>query len=148
MPPQSQLRGLPRVEQVSRSTQLDLPPSKPDTASGLLGSRAETLLNSLQLVHKTSAADSYGTYVGEGFPPVLAKLAFIEMGKLLSEFWLIPKEEDGNAKLEGGRRQSSMYYLYIIGFVISMISNSTTTTCRYRNYRNVFTSCQACDLLA
>ena len=103
MPPQSQLQGLPRMEQVSRPAQLDLPPSKPDTANGLLGNGAETLLSSLPLgtLHKTSAADSHDTYVGEGFPPVPAKLAskichgdFIEMGELLSEFWSIPKEEN------------------------------------------------------
>ena len=55
---------------------------------------------------------SHGTYVGEDFPPVPAKLAskschgdFIEMhmGEFLSEFWSIPKEEDGNAKFDGGR---------------------------------------------
>ena len=41
-----------------------------------------------------------GAYVGDGMPPVPAKLAakiwrweFVEMGELLPEFWAGPKEE-------------------------------------------------------
>jgi len=59
--------------------------------------------------------DRQGAYIGEGFPPVPAKLAskirqgdFIEMGELLSEFWLPQKEEDGNPKLDGDRHHSRL----------------------------------------
>ena len=45
--------------------------------------------------------DTRGVYVGEGFPPVPAKLAakirqgdFIRMGELLSKFWSMPKDDD------------------------------------------------------
>lgn len=53
--------------------------------------------------------------MGEGFPPIPAKLAskicqgdFIEMGELLSEFWSTPREDDGTLRTEGGRCRSHL----------------------------------------
>ena len=48
-----------------------------------------------------------GVYVGEGLPPMPAKLAatirrgdFVDMGELLSEFWTPSREDDPQAKAE------------------------------------------------
>ncbi len=54
-----------------------------------------------------------GGYVGDGMPPVPAKLVnkirrweFIEMGELLPEFWVGPKEAEGDVGKEKRGRQS------------------------------------------
>lgn len=57
-------------------------------------------------------APAKGVYIGDGLPPVPAKIAakirrgeYIEMGEMLPEFWALPKDEDPDGKREGkGRR--------------------------------------------
>ena len=77
------------------------------------GSRTQPLLNPLPLgsADKTVVIDgSHGAYVGDGFPPVPAKVAakvrqgdFVEMGELLSEFLSTLRKDNGGTKPDGGR---------------------------------------------
>ncbi len=60
-----------------------------------------------------SRVPTAGAYVGNGMPPVPAKLVnkirtleFIEMGELLPEFWVGPKEAEGDVGKEKRGRQS------------------------------------------
>ena len=89
-------------------------PSNPVEASGLLGTGTKPpprslLLETLSGTPVKPAAktivDTYGAYMGEGFPPVLASKVrqgdFIEMGELLSEFWSTPREEEDTPRTEG-----------------------------------------------
>ena len=61
--------------------------------------------NLLPQANTTLTLPSEGVYVGDGLPPVPPKLAtkirrgdFVEMGKLLPEFWSSWKEEDGESR--------------------------------------------------
>ena len=83
----------------------------------VLGVDLNPLLNSLPSgsADKLVVIDgSHGAYVGEGFPPVPAKVAAkirqgdFEIGELLSEFWSIPREDDGGTKPDGGRHRSHL----------------------------------------
>jgi len=108
MPPQSQLQGSPQVELPPTSAQRDPSdkfPSKQVEVCSALG-KGEDLV---------PTPGQSGCICWGRFPPVPAKLAskiwqgdFIEMGKLLSKFWLSQKEEDGNPKLDGGRCRSRL----------------------------------------
>ena len=56
---------------------------------------------------------SGGVYVGDGLPPVPAKLAakirrgeFVEMGELLPEFWSAPRDKDSDSKRDNKVRHS------------------------------------------
>ncbi len=60
-----------------------------------------------------SRVPTAGAYVGDGMPPVPAKLVnkirrweFIEMGELLPEFWVGPKKAEGDVGKEKRGRQS------------------------------------------
>ena len=62
---------------------------------------ANSLTNLLQQAMASLTPALAGVYVGDGLPPVPQRLAdkinrweFIDMGKLLPEFWLVPKDED------------------------------------------------------
>ena len=56
-----------------------------------------------------------GTYVGDGMSPVPAKHAskirrwgFVEMGKLLPEFWVAPRDGEGDNKQRQGRKVTDL----------------------------------------
>ena len=74
---------------------------------------AAMLANLLPLTNSSLQLPSEGVYVGDGIPPVPAKLAakirrgeFVDMGELLSEFWSTPKEDDTDSKRETKARRS------------------------------------------
>ena len=67
---------------------------------------ASNLLNLLPLANTSLCLPSAGAYVGDGMPPVQAKLAaarikrweYIEMGKLLPEFWVSTRDGEGEGR--------------------------------------------------
>ncbi len=79
------------------------------TMSNLLGS-----LNNTPTGGGESSSKQPGVYVGDGLPPVPAKLAakithweFIEMHELVPEFWAEAKGDDGARKGGGQREEKS-----------------------------------------
>ena len=69
---------------------------------GSLTSSAITTFNLLPLANPVLKLPVGGAYVGEGMPPVPAKLAarirrweYVEMGEILPEFWIGSKAEEG-----------------------------------------------------
>ena len=73
---------------------------------------AALIKNLLPLANSSLSVPTEGVYVGEGMPPVPAKLAkkinrgeFVEMGELLPEFWASVREDE-EAKKEGKVRRS------------------------------------------
>ena len=78
--------------------------STPNTF-GTTQSPAATLVNLLPLATHDLKLPTGGAYVGEGLPPVPARLAakirqweYIEMGELLPEFWSGPKDGEGEPR--------------------------------------------------
>ena len=70
-----------------------------------------SLLNLLPLASPTLRLPTAGAYVGDGMPPVPAKLAakirrweFVEMGELLPEFWVAPRDGEGDNKVRRARQ--------------------------------------------
>ncbi len=73
-------------------------------------SNAALVTNLLPLSTTEPAATLNGVYVGEGLPPVPAKLAekirkweYVEMAELLPEFWNSPKEESSETRRRSPR---------------------------------------------
>jgi hypothetical protein len=77
------------------------------------GHSADLVTNLLPTANDSLTVMAEGVYVGEGVPPVPAKLAskirrgeFVDMGELLPEFWGGAREEDGEARREQKARRS------------------------------------------
>ncbi len=94
------------------------------------------MLTNLLLMANVSLAsftDSVGVYVGDGLPPVPAKLAakirrgeFVEKGELLPEFWSMPKVDDGEARRDGKSRRTRKVtdiftWLHCFGSYVSVL---------------------------
>ena len=101
MPPAVSLAGLPLVEGSSSTA-----------GGGEDPPVAASMLNLLPLASSMKRLPAAGTYVGDGMPPVPAKLAekikrweYVEMGELLPEFWASAREGEGDGK-ERRARQS------------------------------------------
>ena len=76
------------------------------------GESASALMaNLLPQANTGLASIPQGVYVGEGLPPVPAKVAakirqgdFVDMTELLPEFWALPRDEDGGKSESRSRR--------------------------------------------
>ena len=124
MPNLARLVTLPTIEQPLFTVAQTKSPAATDQpmisaeVNKVLGTTLNPLLNSLPLgsADKTVVIDgSHNAYVGEGFPPVPAKVAakirqgkFFEMGELLSRVLVHPKGDDSGTKPCGGRRRSCL----------------------------------------
>ena len=93
MPPPDAIAEIPRVDNTTMGDTLD-------KAVGQDLSTAAMLAN-LPLANPSLQLPAGGVYMGEGIPPVPAKLAakirqgeFVDMGELLPKFWSTPREED------------------------------------------------------
>ena len=107
MPPAASLAAIPRVEGGHPEGPLTPKPDSQDT------SIAAMLSNLLPLANSSLQQPSGGVYMGDGIPPVPAKLAarirrgeFVEMGELLPEFWSGPREDDTDPRRETKARRS------------------------------------------
>lgn len=107
MPPAETLVGLPLAEGPPSSGGVE------DQASG-----AAATLNLLPLAPPSLKLPTTGTYIGDGMPPVPAKLTakilrweFVEMGELLPEFWATLKETEGEKERRNrqGRKVTDIY---------------------------------------
>ncbi len=105
------LRTIPCMEGSSAPT--ESPGSMPGESAV-----SATLANLLPSASSSLARPSEGVYMGEGVPPVPAKLAsrirrgeFVDMGELLPEFWSTPKEE--GAKEAKSRRARKVDDIFI-----------------------------------
>ena len=84
------------------------------TVSDPSGSRATAMVQNLLPSANSTLKLPKGVYMGEGIPPVPAKLAakisngeHVDMGELLPEFWSVSKEDEGKeAKARRGRKCS------------------------------------------
>ena len=101
MPPMTALAGLPLAE----SPLATVSPSEEALPAAM------SLLNLLPLASPTLRLPMAGAYVGNGMPPVPAKLVakirrwdFVEMGKLLPEFWVTPRDGEGDNKERQARQ--------------------------------------------
>ena len=121
MPTGDALEEIPRVGGTTATAAGDAT-SKPNSLIG--GTKATSkvpagvsvaakLANLLPSANAELAPCSDGVYVGDGLPPVPAKLAakirkgeFVEMGELLPEFWSSHREEDTEGKHEAKVRRS------------------------------------------
>ena len=99
MPAAAALAGLPISEGMSGITGDSCP------------SPAATLMNLLPLAGANPRPPIGGAYIGEGMPPIPARLAtkirqweFVEMGELLPEFWA--RQKDDEEGRDRGARQS------------------------------------------
>ena len=110
MPPVSALAGIPQIEGVQEEG-----PRGPPTSEAVSHGPSVTamLANLLPLANSSLQQPSEGVYMGDGIPPVPAKLAarirkgeFVEMGELLPEFWAGPKDEDSDFRRELKTRRS------------------------------------------
>jgi len=119
MPDREALEELPRT-----STFGDQQPGRPTLGVGdpmLSYSSPHLLANLLPLANESLSFSAEGVYVGDGIPPVPAKLArriergeFVEMGDLLPEFWAGPREDDmeGNRREAKGRKSRKMTEIF------------------------------------
>ena len=112
-PPISAIAGLPSLPtgELSSTGGLDVPSGSQATVTAVT-SNSDMLLGSDQLanllpwpVPSLHTDPSRGSYVGEGLPPVLQKLAnrirrreFVDMAEMLPEFWPIAQAEEGDKK--------------------------------------------------
>ena len=85
-------------------------PGGSDTPAG--DSVSALMANLLPQATTSLANVAHGVYVGEGMPPVPTKIAskirrgeFVDMGELLPEFWVPPREDDAQAKSEAKTRR-------------------------------------------
>ena len=110
MPPVSALAGIPQIEGVQEEG-----PRGPPTSEAISHGPSVTsmLANLLPLANSSLQQPSEGVYMGDGIPPVPAKLAarirkgeFVEMGELLPEFWAGPKDEESDFRRELKTRRS------------------------------------------
>ena len=127
MPPLTSLAGIP---QISGSPTEARATTAPTLAGGgdapgshdtpARDSVTALMANLLPQATAGLATTSQGVYVGEGLPPVPSKVAtkirrgeFVDMGELLPEFWVPPREEEAQAKSEAkSRRARSVQDIY------------------------------------
>ena len=104
MPLPEALASIPRVD----DTAIGAPsaPTQQMSAAAMLANLLPSANPSLQL-------PTGGVYMGDGIPPVPAKLAakirrgeFVDMGELLPEFWSTPRDEDTDGKHDAKARRS------------------------------------------
>ena len=103
-------------------------------AGGSLTSSAITTFNLLPLANPVLKLPVGGAYVGEGMPPVPAKLAarirrweYVEMGELLPEFWIGSKAEEGELKIRTrqGQKVSNIFtWLQSYGLYVAVLAPS------------------------
>ena len=113
---------------------LDVGGSSTPPAGGNLTSSAITTFNLLPLANPVLKLPVGGAYVGEGMPPVPAKLAariwrweYVEMGELLPEFWIGSKAEEGELKIRTrqGRKVSDIFtWLQSYGLYVAVLCPS------------------------
>ena len=89
----------------------EFPCSRGQAHSTSTTDQAALLMNLLPQAGESLLPARDGVYVGDGIPPVPAKLAtkirrgeFIDMGELLPEFW--SAQDDGEARKESKQRRS------------------------------------------
>ena len=98
------------------------------------GESASALMaNLLPQANSGPASTPQGVYVGEGLPPVPAKVAakicrgdFVDMAELLPEFWALPRDED-EGKSEARSRwarsiQDIFTWLQCFGLYVSVLA--------------------------
>ena len=121
MPTGDALEEIPRVGGMTATAAGDATPKPNSLIGGMKATNkvpavvsvAAKLANLLPSANAELAPCSDGVYIGDGLPPVPAKLAakirkgeFVEMGELLPEFWSSHREEDTEGKHEAKVRRS------------------------------------------
>lgn len=92
----------------------------PASASAVSGASAvSTVTNLLPFTPRMLSAPIPGVYVGEGLPPVPAKLAerirrweYIEMSEMLPEFWTQTKSDEAESKPAAARRRRQVTEIF------------------------------------
>ena len=127
MPPIASLAGLPVIAPgvsgpslisswAGRPGQLGIPSSTMASAGVLT---ASTVSNLLPFAPRRLAAPARGVYIGEGLPPVPAKLAerivrweYIEMSEMLPEFWTQTTLDEPDSKPAAARRRRQVTEIF------------------------------------
>lgn len=110
-PPPTGLGTLPHGDALAAIPRVDESPREPDGDHDTDVSAA--LKNLLPLANSALTRPSQGVYLGDGLPPVPAKLAakirrgdFVEMGELLPEFWSSMRDEGSDPRKDQVPRKS------------------------------------------
>ena len=128
MPPIVSLAGLPVIPPgragpssalsswAGRPGQMGIPASIPSLAGAAATS---AMSNLLPFALRLPSAPAVGVYVGEGLPPVPAKLAerigrweFIEMSEMLPEFWTQSRSDEAESKPTVTRRRRQVTEIF------------------------------------
>ena len=140
MPPEPALRGIPTIlsapskGEASVATTLVGGADTPAPNPGATGDSVTALLTNLLPQANTGLASGVqGVYVGEGLPPVPAKLAakirrgaYVDMGELLPEFWASTRDDDQPKQEAKARRARSVQdiftWLQCYGMYVSVLA--------------------------
>ena len=141
MPSATTLAGIPQISGGSQehkaapATTLTGEGTAPGSSSSPSGNSVAALMaNLLPQANAGLTSATQGVYVGEGLPPMPAKLAvticrgdFVNMGELLPEFWTPSREDDPQAKAEAKSRparavQNIYTWLQCFGMYVSVLA--------------------------
>ncbi len=125
MPSAAALAGLPSVDSVVTALPTGV------AGGGMAPGPAAALVNLLPMAGPDLKLPVGGAYVGEGLPPVPAKLAgkirrweFVEMGELLPEFWTAKEEvERKDQRPRQGRKVTEIFtWLQCYGSLVAVLA--------------------------